>query len=170
MLLGIICFIFACGGIYGFYNDVYILTYIGFGLCLFENVLGRIDGSSKTLQFFLISCLIGWIVVKDFWLGISIGACFENIISFVGGVIMIIIGSKIFKSEETNKTSDLSSENVNDILKETKTKAKKDLESAITREELKEMLDKGYITQETYIDTLHKIELLETIAKLDIDK
>ena len=89
MIIGIVCFIFSILGIYGFYNDFYILTYIAFILCLIQNIIGRINGSSKTIMPFLISCILGIFVIKNFWLGLVIGACFENAIMFIGGLIVI---------------------------------------------------------------------------------
>ena len=102
MILGIICFIFACLGIYGFYNDIYILTYIGFGLSIFECILGKIEGTLKSMQTTIVSAIIGWIVTKNFWLGISIGVCFENAIMFIGGSIMMIAGITYLSKAETN--------------------------------------------------------------------
>lgn len=90
MILGIICFLFSILGVYGFYNDLYFLTYIAFVLCFLENLLGRFNGSSKTIMPFFIACIIGIIFTRDFWLGISIGSCFETIITFVGGIILLL--------------------------------------------------------------------------------
>ena len=90
MILGFICFVLSLLGIYGFYNDVYILTYIAFVFCLFENILGRLDGSLKTIIPFLLFCILGVIFTKDLWLGLSIGACFENSIFFVIGIFFMI--------------------------------------------------------------------------------
>ena len=98
MILGIICFILSLLGIYGFYNELYILTYIAFGFCLFDNVLGRLFGTLKSMKIFFLACIIGFIIVKKFWLGIAIGVCFEEVISFIGGIIyigfMLILGKK----------------------------------------------------------------------------
>lgn len=100
MILGIICFIFCCLGIYGFYNEIYLLTYIGFVLCLIENIIGRLNNSSKTIIPFLIGCIIGYLITKNFWLGIAIGACYENAIMFIGGTITLVA---IFKSSKNKK-------------------------------------------------------------------
>ena len=94
MIFGIICFIVSLVGIHGFYNDIYILTYLSFLLCLFENIVGRLNGSSKTMMPFFISCLIGFLFTKKIWLGFSIGACFENVITFAGGFVFLLILNK----------------------------------------------------------------------------
>lgn len=171
MLFGFICFVFAIVGIIGFYNDSYILTYIGFGFCFLENILGRITDNSKTMQFFWFGCLIGWIIVKDFWLGISIGACFEGAIAFIGGVIIIFLGLKFLPDkDETKDLNNHNEENVADILEETKNKAKQDLATGVKKEELDEMLKNGYITEDVYNETLDSIKALEMLANLNIDE
>ncbi len=96
MVLGIICFMFACAGIYGFYSGIYIFTYIGFALSLFECLLGKAEGTLKSMQTTIIAAIIGWIIVKDFWLGIAIGVCFENAIMFIGGCIMLYFANRTF--------------------------------------------------------------------------
>ena len=56
------------------------------------------------------------------------------------------------------------------IVERTVEKAKSDLMSGIKKDELDELLKNNYITQETYNEVLNSIELLETIANLDIDE
>lgn len=103
MLLGSINFVFAIAGIFGFYNDLYILTYIGFGLCLIESILGRLEGTLKSMNTTIIAGIIGWLITKKFWLGIAIGVCFENVIMFIGGIIMIYITNKAITKYEKNQ-------------------------------------------------------------------
>lgn len=103
MLFGSICFVFAIAGIIGFYNDLYILTYIGLGLCLFESVLGRLEGTLKSMNTTIIAGILGWLITKNFWLGIAIGVCFENVIMFIGGIVMMYITSKAIAKYEKNQ-------------------------------------------------------------------
>lgn len=169
MVLGIISFIFACAGIYGFYNDIYILTYIGFGLSIFECILGKIEGTLKSMQTTIIASIIGWIVVGEFWLGVAIGVCFENVIMFIGGCLMIIIGSSITSSvSQKDNYNNSNNEDTIAIMEETTKKAKKDLETGIKREELDKLLKKGHITQDVYDETIQNIKKLEMIANWDI--
>ena len=199
MLLGIIVFMSSCIGIYGFYNDLYILTYISFILCLFENVLGRLTGASKSMSIFFVSCLIGWIIEEKFWIGIAVGGLFENVITFIGGCLLVaIIGSSDSKKEVIDNNSNNSNknaweeyldkyypregtgtrlkdikekenENIVNVMQEVIDKAKKDLSTGIKREELKQLLDNGSITTETYNDVLKSIEALEATANMDIN-
>ena len=169
MLLGIICFIFAIAGIVGFYNDLYILTYISFGLSIFECLLGKSEGTLKSIRTTIIAGVVGWIIVGEFWLGAAIGVCFENVIMFIGGCLMIIIGSSITSDVlQKDNCNNSNNEDTMVILEETIKKAKKDLETGITREELDELLKKGHITQDVYDETMQNIEKLEMIANWDI--
>ena len=171
MVLGIICFIFAVAGIIGFYNDLYILTYIGFGLSIFECLLGRFEGTSKTMLTTVIAGIIGWIFVKDFWLGLAIGVCFENAIMFIGGCIMIGIGSSITSNTLPNDNyTNQKNEDTITIMEETINNAKKDLESGIKKEELDKMLENGSITEEKYNEILQSIKTLEMLSNFDINK
>lgn len=171
MVLGIIVFVFACCGIYGFYNNLYVLTYIGFVFVLFECILGRIEGTLKSMQTTIIAGIIGWIIVQDFWLGIAIGACFENVIMFIGGCLMIFLFSiSTSKLPKENNPSTPTTENTVDIIQETINNSKKDLETGVKKEQLDEMLENGYITQEVYDETLMNIKKLEMIANFNIDE
>lgn len=91
MVLGIISFIFSLIGIVGYFNHNFTFAYIALALSLIENIIGRITGQSKTMQFLIISCLLGWIIIGDFKLGVAIGACFETVILFIGGTIMMLL-------------------------------------------------------------------------------
>lgn len=90
MIISLICLIFSLLGIYGYFNDLYILTYIGFIFVLFQEVFGKLSGQSKTMEFFLIACFIGCVITKKFLIGISIGACFENTIFTILGLIFML--------------------------------------------------------------------------------
>lgn len=166
MIFGIICFLVSIFGIIGYYNESFTITYIAFVLCLLENIFGRITGESKTMQFFIISCIIGWIATEDFKLGIAIGACFENVIAFIGGIIMILLFSNNtnVNHEENNFDTSIT------ILEETIKNAKSDLTTGVKKEELDKLLRNGHITQETYNEVLNNIKMLEAIANLDIDE
>lgn len=167
MIFGIICFIVSIFGIIGYYNESFTITYIAFVLCLLENIFGKITGESKTMQFFIISCIIGWIATENFKLGITIGACFENVIAFIGGIIMILL----FSSNKSNaKDKNIDIDSTIRIAEKTVEKAKKDLKTGIKRDELDELLKNNYITQKTYNEVLNNIESLEAIANLDVDE
>ena len=166
MVLGIICFLFACLGIYGFYNEIYLLTYLGLGLCLFENIIGIIEGTSKTIMPTIIAGIIGWIIIDNFWLGIALGICFENVIMFIGGCIMLLFFPSA--NSQNNKENDLNDNPAIDIMQETIDNAKKDLKTGITKEQLDTMLENGYITQDKYNELLENIKALEMISSFDI--
>lgn len=169
MLLGIICFIFAVAGIIGFYNDLYILTYIGFVLVIFECLLGKFEGTLKSMQTTIIAGVIGWIVVGEFWLGVAIGVCFENVIMFIGGCLMIIIGSSITSDvSQKNNYNNSNNEDTIAVMEETIRNAKRNLENGVKREELEKLLKNGVITQDVYDETMQNIEKLEMIANWDI--
>lgn len=55
-------------------------------------------------------------------------------------------------------------------LQKTKNKAKQDLATGVKKEELDEMLKKGYITQDVYNETLDSIKALEMLENFDIDE
>lgn len=68
-------------GTFGYYQEIYVLTYIA-GVVM---ALGLpIKGFTK-----VIGALIGWSIVGDFWLGVSIGMCIEEIIATIGGLVII---------------------------------------------------------------------------------
>lgn len=68
-------------GTFGYYQEIYLLTYIA-GVVMALGI--PIKGFTK-----VIGAIIGWLIVEDFWLGISIGMCIEEIISTIGGLIII---------------------------------------------------------------------------------
>lgn len=128
MILGIICFLLSILGIYGFFSEFYILTYIAFIFCLFENVSGRLNGSSKTIMPFLIACFIGVLFTKNLWLGMSIGACFENAVMFIGGLFLMLYFYFISKKAKTiNKNVSIDIQRNLDSLEENAPKNNREL-------------------------------------------
>lgn len=74
-------------GIFGYYQEIYVLTYMA-GVIMALGI--PVKGFTK-----IIGAVIGWLVVEDFWLGASIGMCVEEIISTIGGLIIIkLLNSK----------------------------------------------------------------------------
>lgn len=73
--------IIALVGIYGFYLKIYILTYIA-GVIMALGI--PVKGFTR-----IIAAIIGWLIVEDFWLGVSIGMCVEEIVATMGGFIML---------------------------------------------------------------------------------
>ena len=102
MILGIIVFILSSLGIYGFFNDISTLLYIALAAVLFEYLLGYFSGQLKNLggMWFAIICALGMITAGYNWLiAISLCLCFENIISFILGLILMFIVSRKIKKE-----------------------------------------------------------------------
>ena len=90
-------------------------------------------------------------------------------------LISIVIIIYLVKRPDNNSKSlnNYKENNVEDsiiIMEETIKKAKRDLETGIKREELDELLKKGYITQDVYNETVQNIEKLEMIANWDISE
>ena len=114
MIIGLIVFIFSCVGIYGYFNEIFILTYIVTILCVIEEFIGI--GSEQQKGFFAIPLSIMFgigakVAGKSFLLSSSIFMCFENVITFIFGVVLfVIIGNKMNKAE---KKIEETQENIN---------------------------------------------------------
>ena len=91
MIVGLVIFIFCCLGIYGYYSDNYVLTYIGFLLNLIDNIICVLSGTQKNMTTLIFACIIGYFVISNSWLGVSLAACYENTIFYVIGIIVSII-------------------------------------------------------------------------------
>ena len=114
MMFGSLVFVCAICGIIGFYMDLHAFTYIGLAMALFESIIGLYTGTLKTMNTSIIAGIIGWIIVKDFWLGIAIGICFENVIMFIAGIIMMIITKKAISNYEKNELINYEKETFNE--------------------------------------------------------
>ena len=101
MIIGIICFIMSIAGIIGFYNEIYVLTYIALIFNILEVIVGVFTNQLKRILTFLLGGIIGWIITGKFWLGLAIGLCFENIILFASGIILMIITTIATKNKES---------------------------------------------------------------------
>ena len=68
-------------GIMGFFGEVYALTYIA----------GVILATGMFVNFFtkIVAAILGWMIVGDFFLGVTIGICFEQII--VDGIGLVLM-------------------------------------------------------------------------------
>ena len=101
MIIGIICFIMSIAGIIGFYNEIYVLTYIALIFNILEVIVGVFTNQLKSILTFLLGGIIGWIITGKFLLGLAIGLCFENIILFASGIILMIITTIATKNKES---------------------------------------------------------------------
>ena len=104
MILGIIVAIFCGIGIYGFYNSMLFLTYIGMILSILEQLYGCISGQQKSLFTLWICVLLaigGAFAGNNFFNSLAILLCYENIILFIAGIVILpLIALKI---KNTNK-------------------------------------------------------------------
>ncbi len=103
MLVGFIGFIFAVLGIYGFYTANIVLLYLGMSFTILEHIIGIISGQQKglgTVWLALFICLILIINGVNWLQSIAICLCFENVISFVLGLILLLIVGKIQNEEK----------------------------------------------------------------------
>ena len=94
MIIAIIGFIFAMVGIYGYYNDLYLLLYVGGLVTIIEYGIGLYTKELKGLTSPIIFAIIGIICVKKIILGFFLGICFENIITGILSVILILVTGK----------------------------------------------------------------------------
>lgn len=116
MILSIIVAIFCGIGIYGFYNGLIFLAYIGMVFSLLEQLYGFISGQQKSLFTVWIcvllsigSCFAG----NNFFNSLAILLCYENVILFILGIITLpIIAKKINNKNETSNRN----ENFDDYL------------------------------------------------------
>lgn len=108
MIIGIIVFIFCVLGIFGYFDGNILLTYIGFAFASIEHVLGIYTGAEKglTTVWMAALCAFGMAIAGNNLIeSIAICLCFENVISFSLGVILLCtVGVATSKLEEDNKT------------------------------------------------------------------
>lgn len=105
MIIGIIVFILSSLGIYGFFIGNYTFTTIALIAIIIEYILGFLTGQSKGFGVtFWLSIIIGIILSNNMglsiWACISVCLCFENVILFPIGLIMLVIFSKKLKNQE----------------------------------------------------------------------
>ena len=103
MIIGIIGFILSSLGIYGFYSEHFILMYIGMIATISEHIIGIITKQARN------NGVLGWVLAISIFLmlrgmnwlvAISICLCFENVIMFALGSIMMIIGIMKIKDKK----------------------------------------------------------------------
>ena len=104
MILGVICTILGCLGVYGVFADNMTLVIIGGIAGLVENLIGISTGQQKSLTTAIIAAIIGIIFAssqgESIWIGIMTGLCFESVIMGVfGWVTIAIMGSKLKQSD-----------------------------------------------------------------------
>ena len=104
----------------------------------------------------------------------------KDILSICIGLLMTIsycfflfVALEKMDNKPTNTSINKQDEEWNNLyseLQKTKNKAKQDLATGVKKEELDEMLKKGYITQDVYNETLDSIKALEMLENFDIDE
>lgn len=103
MIIGLIVFIFCTLGVYGYYDGNIALTYIGFGLAIIEHIIGISSGAEKGATTIILSilCALGMAFAGNNLIeSIAICLCFENVISFVFGIIIMLIMGKTISNTE----------------------------------------------------------------------
>lgn len=94
MILGIIVFILSSLGIYGFFTNNLFFLYIALVAIILEYLIGYFSAQLKSLAPIWLTFIVafGMICAGFNWLiAISICLCFENVILFILGIIMMII-------------------------------------------------------------------------------
>lgn len=103
MILGIISFVFGLLGIYGFFINNLFLLFLGMGITILEHAIGIFAGGQKGLTTIWLSllCSFGMAIGGYNWIqAIAICLCFENVICFIlGGLLLIVVGKKMYKQE-----------------------------------------------------------------------
>lgn len=92
MIIGVVVTIFCALGIYGYFGGIIFLTYIGAVLSIIEQFIEISTGRQ-------IGCPTVWILIllalgitaagNNFFESLAICLCFENVIFFVGGIILL---------------------------------------------------------------------------------
>ena len=158
-LSNILCVI----GIITFYFGNYVFTYIGAFISTIECVIRVFTGRLKTLFTIYLGAFIGILIVKKFYLGASIGICYEVVISMIlGNISYLLLTHQTLKN---NKDTEMKQANYE--IQQMQEQAKQDLKSGISRTKAKDMLINGIITQEQYDDIIKNIENLEMLAYFD---
>lgn len=109
MIIGIIVFLFCVAGVYGFYNGLIFLTYIGMILAIIEMIIGFIKKESKSLMSLWLCVILACgaaIAGNDFIQSLAIFLCFENISLFIVGCFLLLFGiTKIKRTTPNNNES-----------------------------------------------------------------
>lgn len=103
MILSIIIAILCGVGIYGFYNGMIILTYVGMVAAILEVVIGIVSGELKSLSsiWFCVLLAIGATFAgQNFFSSLAICLCYENIIMWIAGIIFMIYNYKLMTKYE----------------------------------------------------------------------
>lgn len=149
-----------------------IIAYMGFPLYKFgiKKEINNLKLRKKIIFWNSVVTAILFIITRSILYGIEFG-----VRNFAPAFLYYMINrflyirknenEEIF-SNETNK--DLI--NVINIMQNTINNAKKDLKTGIKKEQLDEMLENNYITQENYDEVLKSIKSLEMLANFDIAK
>lgn len=90
-IFSIITFIFSVLGAYGFFVDNMFLIYIGFSMVIIEIIFEAITGQNLFTVWLALLISIGLIFGGVNWFkAITICLCFENILCFLTGTILLI--------------------------------------------------------------------------------
>ena len=107
MILGIVVFIVCLCGIFGFYDGNLAITYIGFALGIIEHIIGVVTGQSKgfsTLGIAFWFAVGGSLAGNNFLEMLAICVCFENVICFgLGLIVLLFAGTAMHKYEQNEK-------------------------------------------------------------------
>ena len=119
MILGICSTIFAGLGIYGFFNDNLTLLYIGMGCVILEHLIGILSKQQKSLTTVWLALLasFGMMAGGIYWLeALALCLCFEGVICFVLGLIMIIMFGTYLNKKQSNEKTNNSEETIQEFM------------------------------------------------------
>lgn len=100
MLIGMFCTVLAIISIYGYFIGNNFLFIIGVVAIVIELLYGIITNQLKTLMPTAISATVGIVCCKNVWIGIGIGLCFEQVIMFLLGLILMLITAIFIKKQK----------------------------------------------------------------------
>lgn len=107
MIIGVVVFIFCILGIYGYFDNNVILTYIGLVLSVIEDIWGIYRGQQKgfsTGWIALVCAIVMTIKGNVFLESLAVCMCFENVISFAFGIVLLVVaGITITKVQKKDK-------------------------------------------------------------------
>ncbi|MCD4713816.1 MAG: hypothetical protein K8R73_11080 [Clostridiales bacterium] len=90
MIIAIVTVFFSIAGIVGFYSGNYLITYIAAFVIIIDLLRGLATGQLKSIFTSIVASIIGVFLVKNIWLGVAIGLCFENLIMTALSIPMML--------------------------------------------------------------------------------
>lgn len=154
----------------------FVLTIIGYmGFPFYKFYLSKeiydLKFKKKIIFWNSVFAAILFTLLRLFFFGYN-----DNTINFVPAFFYYILNSILYtpkKDNDIENTIDKFDNELNEsinIMQQTINNAKRDLKTGIKKEQLDEMLEKGYITQKSYNEFLGSIKSLEILAGFDIDE